>query len=187
MYLWQKANGYFFQMRPPSYRSDLGGGYFRIWLGQLSKKEAKRRAITLAGVALEGFGSGMDRDTLNRSLKAVADELAALGREQFKANFALQKLDEMDEQGDVHPDAVQKYNQNLIAARAKAQTLTSIRTRLDTIGQALQTDAAALTAERAAYAHALTAVASIQANIAPPASAPALISSQAWQGSKRYS
>ncbi|EEY26630.1 LOW QUALITY PROTEIN: predicted protein, partial [Brucella sp. F5/99] len=23
----------------------LGGGYFRIWLGQLSKKEAKRRAI----------------------------------------------------------------------------------------------------------------------------------------------
>ncbi|AEQ09039.1 hypothetical protein BMNI_I1420 [Brucella melitensis NI] len=169
----------------------MGGGYFRIWLGQLSKKEAKRRAITRAGVALEGLGSGMDRDTLNRSLKAVADELAALGREQFKANFArgvaLQKLDEMDEQGDVHPDAVQKYNQNLIAARAKAQTLTSIRTRLDTIGQALQTDAAALTAERAAYAHALTAVASIQANIAPPASAPALISSQAWQGSKRYS
>lgn len=166
-------------MRPPSNRGDLGERYFRIWLGQLSKKEAKRRAITLAGVALEGLRSGMDRDTLNRSLKAVADELSALGREQFKANFArgaaLQKLEEMDEQGDVHPDAVQKYNQNLIAARAKAQTLTSIRTRLDTIGQALQTDAAALTAERAAYAHALTAVASIQANVAPPASAPALI------------
>ncbi len=155
------------------------------------QKRSEATSDNAGGCSAGGLGSGMDRDTLNRSLKAVADELAALGREQFKANFArgvaLQKLDEMDEQGDVHPDAVQKYNQNLIAARAKAQTLTSIRTRLDTIGQALQTDAAALTAERAAYAHALTAVASIQANIAPPASAPALISSQAWQGSKRYS
>ena len=178
MYIWQKQNGFFFQIRPPSYREDLGKGHFRIWLGQLPKKEAKRRATTLATVALEGFRSGMDRDTLNRSLKALADELASLGRDTFAANFsvggALQALDTLEE-GGADPEKISKQRERLSAARAKVQTLTSIRSRLDTIGQALQTDAAALTAERAAYAHALSAVASIQANIAPPAPVPELM------------
>lgn len=177
MYLWQKRNGYFFQIRPPSYRGDLGTSHFRIWLGQLSKKEARRRATTLAGVALEGFRSGMDRDTLTHSLKALAEELTALGRETFGASFSVggaRQILEAMEEGGASPEQISKQRERLSAARAKVQTLTSIRSRLDTIGQALQTDAAALKAERAAYVHALTAVASIQANITP--SAPALAS-----------
>lgn len=84
MYLWRKDSGFFFQMRiPAGHVVNLGATPFRIWLGALKKREAQRRATVLAAAAVEGINAGMDRETLTRSLKALAPKIDALGREEF--------------------------------------------------------------------------------------------------------
>lgn len=50
----------------------------RIWLGALRTREAQRRTTALAVIAFEGLNAGMDRETLTRSLKALALELEGL-------------------------------------------------------------------------------------------------------------
>ena len=81
MYLWSKDSGFFFQMRiPTAHAVNLGATPLRVWLGAMKKREAQRRATILAVAAAEGISGGMERDTLARSLKALAQELETLRR-----------------------------------------------------------------------------------------------------------
>lgn len=79
MYLWRKDSGFFFQMRILAGQVvHVGATPLRIWLGALKRREAQRRATALAVIAFEGLNAGMDRETLTRSLKALAVELEGL-------------------------------------------------------------------------------------------------------------
>jgi integrase len=171
MYLWQKDSGFFFQMRIPAARAvNLGSTPLRVWLGPLRKREAQRRATTLAAKAVEGLRADMDRETLTRSLKALADELETLRRAEFSASLAVAGNDsaarEAEENGD-DPELVTHYRTKWAGAEGRRAAVASVRQRLQVVGQALESDAAALTAERAAYAHALATVASIGRSAAP--------------------
>lgn len=178
MYLWRKDSGFFFQMRIPAAQAvNLGATPLRIWLGALKKREAQRRATILAATATEGLAAGMDRETLTRSLRALAIEIEALRRQEISAGLRAVSghgfLRQMTEEGDGDPDLrfVTAQRERIAAHESRRKTLSSVRDRLATVGQALETDAAALTAERAAYAHALTSVAAI-AHAVPATPAP---------------
>ncbi len=171
MYLWQKDSGFFFQMRIPVARAvNLGSTPLRVWLGPLQKREAQRRAMTLAVRAVEGLRADMDRETLTRSLKALADELETLRRAEFSASLAIAGNDsaarEAEENGD-DPELVAHYRTKWAGAEGRRAAVASVRQRLQVVGQALENDAAALTAERAAYAHVLATVATIGRTAAP--------------------
>lgn len=185
MYLWQKNNGYFFQIRIPANRViDLGGAPIRVWLGALPKREAKRQALLLAGMAFGGFKSGMDRDTLKHSLKALTDEIASLKRHELGVKLTFgsaagkyEELVERRESGEEIPESLfAEQREKLATSRARIKTLSTLHARLETIGSALNLDAAALTSERAAYAHALQAVASLGAPVVVAAPQPAQFS-----------
>jgi hypothetical protein len=60
------------------------------------------------------------------------------------------------------PELVGHFRQAEARAMGRKQAMASVRSRLAAVGQALETDAAALTAERAAYAHALATVAATE-------------------------
>lgn len=174
MYLWRKKSGFFFQIRIPAQRiAALGSTPVRIWLGALQKREAQRRATTLAVVALEGINAGMDRETLTHSLKTLAQELEALKRAEFSAALstmgARSRADEEAAHGpSANVELLSHHRQSEAKGQGRKDALEAVRRRLDTIGQALKTDAAALTAERAAYAHALATVAGIERSATPP-------------------
>lgn len=181
MYLWRKDSGFFFQMRiPTAHAVNLGATPLRVWLGALKKREAQRRATILAVAAAEGMSAGMERDTLARSLKALAQEIETLRRAEFSAG-----LDALGARGfaseeaargpSADPELVGHFRQAEARATGRKQAMASVRSRLAAVGQALETDAAALTAERTAYAHALATVASIErpAVSAAPVAAPA--------------
>lgn len=165
MYLWRKDSGFFFQMRIPSARVvNLGSTPLRIWLGALPKREAQRRATALAVVAGEGFDSGMDRETLTRSLKTLAEEIASTRRAEFSAGLgvlgARSAADAERGHGEsADPELVSHFRQQEARATGRKEVMASMRERLQVIGQAVETDAAALTAERAAYERSLAAVA----------------------------
>ncbi len=185
MYLWCKGAGFFFQMRiPAAHVVNLGATPLRIWLGALKKREAQRRATILAATATEGLAAGMDRETLTRSLKALATEIEALRRQEISAalravsghGFVRQMTEEGD--GDINPRFIAAQRERIAGHEARYAALSSVRNRLAVVGQALETDAAALTAERAAYASALATVAAIGRPVMSatpvPVSAPAL-------------
>jgi len=181
MYLWRKDAGFFFQMRIPARQAvNLGATPLRVWLGALKKREAQRRATALAAAAVEGISRGMDRQTLTRSLKALADELETLRRAEFSAGLgalgARTFASEEAAQGpSADPELVGHFRQAEARATGRKQAMASVRSRLAAVGQALDTDAAALAAERAAYAHALATVAAIErpAVSAAPVAVPA--------------
>jgi integrase len=177
MYLWRKESGFFFQIRIPSNRIEtMGKGHVRVWLGRVSKIEARRFAVALAGAAQTGFEMGMDRETLTKSLKALATEIEALKKREFSSGLstlaANSRLEQATEDGNADPEFAAVHREKAAAGRAEKAALASVRQRLETVGQALETDAAALTAERAAYAHALATVAAIAPAAVPVASTP---------------
>lgn len=177
MYLWQKQGGFFFQMKAPSNRrGDFGKTPLRVWLGPLPRREAKRRALMLAGAAAQGFEVGMDRETLTRSLKALAAEIETLRREEIASGFsslvAASRLERAAEIGNDDPEFTATHREKFADGKARKEVLASVRQRLETVGQALETDAAALTAERSAYAHALATVAAIAPAALPTAPVP---------------
>lgn len=184
MYLWRKDSGFFFQMRIPARRAvNLGSTPLRIWLGTLPKREAQRCAMALAVVAGEGFDSGMDRETLTRSLKSLAEELASSRRAEFSAGLgvlgARSAADEEQAYGEsADPELVSHFRQQQARASGRKEALASMRKRLQVIEQAVETDAAALTAERAAYERSLATVAAIGRPVLPmePASPAVLVS-----------
>lgn len=174
MYIWEKDSGFFFQIRiPVKHVEKFGRGHLRIWLGRVSRREAKRRAAILAGEATRGFAADMNRETLTRSLKALAEEIEALRREEFSAGFsafaARNRLSNVAEYGDtLTHEYVAASKEKIAAGKARKDAIASVRQRLEKVGRALETDAAALTAERAAYAHALATIAAIERPAAVP-------------------
>ncbi|WP_167392354.1 hypothetical protein [Mesorhizobium sophorae] len=178
MYLWRKDSGFFFQMRIPAGQVvNLGATPLRIWLGALKRREAQRRATALAVMAFEGLNAGMDRETLTRSLKALAVELEGLRRDEFSAGLGVLGARSGAEEEAAHgpsadPEFVGHFRRAEARAEGRRDSLVSIRRRLDVVGQALETDAAALTAERAAYQHALATVATIGRSVVPAESVP---------------
>ncbi|TPK65509.1 hypothetical protein FJ546_09970 [Mesorhizobium sp. B2-4-19] len=184
MYLWQKDSGFFFQMRIPVARAvNLGSTPLRVWLGPLKKREAQRRALALAVVAGEGLDMNMDRETLTRSLKALAQELEALRKTEFSASLSATSArsaakEELAYGECAQPELVAYYRTKEARAEGRKEAVAAIRQRLQAVGQVLEGDAAALTAERAAYAHAIATVATIgrpAATAEPlPLSAPAV-------------
>lgn len=200
MYLWRKDSGFFFQMRiPAAHGVNLGATPLRIWLGALKKREAQRRATILAVAAIEGMNAGMDRETLTHSLKALATEIEALRRQEISAGLRAVSghgfLRQMTEEGggEPHPRFVASQRERIAGAEAHRKALASVRDRLETVGQALKTDAAALTAERAAYADALATVATLGRPVAQampvpvpaPASAPVPVAADSEYRDKR--
>lgn len=157
MYLWRKDSGFFFQMRIPARQAvNLGATPLRIWLGTLPKREAQRRATALAVVAGEGFNSGMDKETLTRSLKSLAEELASSRRAEFSAGLgvlgARSAANEEQAYGEsADPELVSHFRQREARASGRKEAIITARRRLETIGQALEIDAAAWTAERETY------------------------------------
>jgi hypothetical protein len=178
MYLWRKDSGFFFQMRIPMIRVvNLGSTPLRVWLGPLPRREAQRRAMAVAVAAIEGFKTGMDRETLTRSLKALASELESLRREEFSAGLAVLGADGRLEQEQQHGETadlelVEHHRRDLARSTGRKEAVASIRGRLETIGKALETDAAALTAERATYAHVIATMAATGRVAAPVEPAP---------------
>lgn len=168
MYLWRKDSGFFFQMRiPRRIVGDFGLTPLRVWLGSLPKREAQWRAMAMAMAAVEGFKAGMDRETLTGSLKALTAELDTLRQEERAVSLSVLgakgRLAGEREYGEsAAPELLELHGRAHARHSGRREALASVRGRLETIGKALETDAAALTAERSAYAHALATVAAIQ-------------------------
>lgn len=101
-----------------------------------------------------------------RSLKALAEEIDALRRDEFAAGFSAlaagSQVEQAVEGGYSDTEFAASYRERIAKGRARKEALASVRQRLEKVGRVLETDATALTAERAAYAHALSAVAAIE-------------------------
>lgn len=112
-------------------------------------------------------GTSMDagKETL-RGLQALAEEIDALRQEEFAAGFSAlaagSQIEQAIEGGYSDTDFAASYRERIAKGRARKEALESVRQRLEKVGRALETDAAALTAERAAYAHAIAAVREIE-------------------------
>lgn len=112
-------------------------------------------------------GVGMDagRETL-RSLKALAEEIDTLRRDEFAAGFSAltagSHVDQAVEDGYSDTEFAALHRDRLAKAHARKEALASVRQRLEQVGLVLEADASALIAERAAYAHALSAVAAVE-------------------------
>ena len=152
MYLWRKDYGFFFQMRiPAALVVNLGATPLRVWLGALKKREAQRRATILGGAAAEGMSASMDRETLTRSLKSLAQELETLRRAEFSAGLGMLGArsgasEELDHGPSADAELVGYFRQAEARAGGRKEAVAFIRKRLATVGQALEADAAALTA-----------------------------------------
>lgn len=112
-------------------------------------------------------GTGMDTDSETlRGLKALAEEIDTLRHDEFAAGFsalaARIQVEQAVEGGYSDTEFAASYREKIVKGLARKETLASIRQRLEKVGRALETDAAALTAERAAYAHAIAAVSQIE-------------------------
>lgn len=101
-----------------------------------------------------------------RGLKALTEEIDALRRDEFAAGFsalaARSQVEQAVEGGYGDTEFAASYRERIAKARARKEALASVRQRLEKVGRALEIDAAALTAERAAYAHAIAAVREIE-------------------------
>lgn len=173
-YLWKKHNGYFFQHRVPQHLvQTFQKSHFRIWLGDISAKDAKRYANHLACHLQMGFAVGADRKALERSLLELQKQYKKVSHEKFWALLRSGKGREDAEYAitDEERDNFLKYS---LEQAATSKTYEKVQKQLQDLEAVLQMDVAAIFAEREAYAHALQAVASI--NNLPAPAAPLLIS-----------
>jgi len=108
----------------------------------------------------------MDRAALTHSLSALTEEIEALRKDEFGAGLAAldaeSRLESAADAGDLTPELSAIYSEKVAKSRDRKETLASIRKRMERIGMALETDAAALSAERDAYAHAIAAMATME-------------------------
>lgn len=115
---------------------------------------------------------GMDRAALTHSLATLAEEIEALRREEIASGFSVlvarSQLDLVTEADGSDTEYAARQRDRIAEGQTKKQALASIRQRLERVGQALETDAAALVAERAAYAHAIAAMSTIEKASAVP-------------------
>jgi hypothetical protein len=114
----------------------------------------------------------MDREALTHSLSTLTEEIEALRRDEFAAGLsglaAGSRLEGAAESGDLNPEFADLQHEKMAKSQARKEMLASVRKRMERIGQALETDAAALSAERDAYAHAIAAMAVIERPPATP-------------------
>lgn len=191
MYLSRRPSGYRFQLRiPVVHREFFGLSPLRVSLGPLTATEAQRRATRLAAHCHELWDAGMaDRETLTRSLEALAAELDTLDRgirwAGLKAASARSEADLHGGHDDPDSRELGAHHRSVAAAQdASKKALASIRTRLDVVGAALAQDKAAWSSERASHerfvdraltigrqieAHTATAVVAPVAAVAPVA------------------
>lgn len=147
-HLWRRPSGFVFQIHIPHRRVDaLGRSPFRISLGHLSTDEARRRARILAGRAAILLEVCMEREVVSKSLEALANQMAALGREEFSARFkALPRFSEENDP-DLHllDDVRRKIHET------QAGAIQGARQRFEEVAAALAQDTADFEAERSAY------------------------------------
>lgn len=174
-YLWKKNNGYFFQHRVPQHLvQTLQKSHFRVWLGDISAKDAKRCANHLAMHLQTGFVLGADRKALERSLSELQQQLRKMGQEKFWSlvRYGMGQKDAKYAITEEERDRFLKYSIEQFSA---SKTYEKIQKQLQGLESAMQMDDAAVCAEREAYAHALQAVASMNVQPAPaPLSIPVL-------------
>src|SRR5690606_1884219 len=107
-----------------------GKGHVRVWLGRMTKREARRAAVALAGAAQAGFEIGMDRETLTRSLKALTAEIETLRRQEFASGFSAlatsSRLDQAIEDGDNDPEFAALHREKIAEGRARQQAFASV-------------------------------------------------------------
>ncbi|UCA44774.1 tyrosine-type recombinase/integrase [Pseudochrobactrum sp. XF203] len=171
-YLWKKNNGYFFQHRVPQHLvQTFQKSHFRLWLGDISARDAKRCAYHLASHLQMGFALGADRKALERSLLELQKQYKKVSHEKFWAllRSGMGREDAEHASTDKEREDFLKYSVEQLAA---SKTYEKVQEQLKTLENALQTDAAALAAEREAYAHALQSVASMNVQ---PVPAPILV------------
>lgn len=172
MYLWRRPSGYLFQMRIPVNRvKKLGKSPLRIPLGRLSALEAQRRATILAGSArLMMEEETMSGEALSRSLSALSEELALLGKQELslgvRAVSAIQSLDDIDPE---HRDQIpieMRFQQQARVSELKGRkaALASFRKRLEVFGADLGKDRAAWEAERGLYERMLATARNMETN-----------------------
>lgn len=173
-YLWKKTNGYFFQHRVPQHLvQTFQKSHFRLWLGDISARDAKQCANQLASHLQMGFAVGADRKALERSLLELQKQYKKVSHEKFWALLRSGKGREDAEYAitDEERDNFLKYS---LEQAATSKTYEKVQKQLQDLEAVLKMDVAAIFAEREAYAHALQAVASI--NSLPAPAAPLLIS-----------
>lgn len=171
-YLWKKNNGYFFQHRVPQHLvQTFQKSHFRLWLGDISARDAKRCAYHLASHLQMGFALGADRKALERSLLELQKQYKKVSHEKFWSllRSGMGREDAEHASTEKERDDFLKYSVEQLAA---SKTYEKVQEQLKTLENALQTDAAALAAEREAYAHALQSVASMNVQ---PVPAPILV------------
>lgn len=163
-HLWNRPSGFVFQFHIPRRLFCIFGSTpLRINLGRLPAFEARWRATILAGrasVLLEA--DDMKRETVARSLKALADELKALKAKEAKADTEVNKLsfNVMATKDYFTPEMRDIEAVQTAPARAEKKASQSVRENLERIGKAIEQDGIAWQAERETFAHVLQSLAS---------------------------
>ncbi len=148
-HLWRRPSGFVFQLHiPQRFVESLGRTPIRIRLGPLPRAEANWFARILAGRGTVMLERGMGRDVLSRSLAALAAELEALRKEEFRAG--VRALPTWFEEGE-DPELIVHHQARRKIHEAQRDTLRGVRQRLDGLGAALSQDGAAWEAERAMH------------------------------------
>ncbi|WP_414473565.1 hypothetical protein [Microvirga sp. M2] len=123
------------------------------------------------------------RETLTKSLAALAAELETLRREEWSAGLAgLQAQTQWREEAEfgqsADPEIVEMFRANAAKHMARRDVIRSIRARLGSIRVALDQDSAVWEGERATYDHIVSTLASIERSTMPassPGPAPASV------------
>jgi integrase len=140
-------------------------------LGRIDAIEARRRARILAGHATVWMETMTKRETLTRTLSALAAELETLRRDEWRASFgvlnARTRMKEADEgwSGDANLIA----HARLQEARGLAQrdAIRAFRERVEALRVASDHDSAAWEAERATYDHVVSTLATLERSVIP--------------------
>ncbi len=175
MYLWRRPSGWVFQIRiPSSLVSRFGATPLRIRLGVINGSDARRRARILAGHATTLMMTMTDRKTVSNSLAALAEEMTQLRRDEFSAGVKILAAQSVwhnaeDEGAPLDPADLAEAKRREAEHRTVRDSIRSIRSRLAAVGAAIEKDGAKWDGERAAYAHALTIMGTIERTVAPKA------------------
>ncbi|MGV8939495.1 MAG: hypothetical protein ACOH2J_20445 [Allorhizobium sp.] len=166
MYLWKRDSGFTFQQRiPVNVEANLGKSPIRVNLGPLPAAVARKRAIILAGAAIQFMDDPtMTRETLVHGLRALNDELKAVNSAKFAKGVAAYgaryQRDEYIEMG-AEELAVEQVNK-LSLLNSERNVLARFQKRLEAIADALSKDSIAWDAERGTYESVVQLLGSIE-------------------------
>ncbi len=170
MHLWRRPSGWVFQLRIPSrFIHHLGCTPLRLRLGRIDAIEARRRACILAGHATVWMETMTKRETLTRTLSALAAELETLRRDEWRASFgvlnARTRMKEADEGWSGDADLIAHARLQEARGLAQRDAIRAFRERVEALRVASDHDSAAWEAERATYDHVVSTLATLERSV----------------------